>query len=155
MTKELFKFPIILIDGSVEDKKMKDSEMLGLPLDDSEPDIIYAEAECPYYDFLSVSDRWLPTEESFQNAKKGIFDACNVIFLNSGGFIVPMSKEEFRESLESFIEGFEIENTKPSKKKSKNEAEVKILKVSQKDVLEMLRKKLEEEDNEGDQFEKE
>jgi hypothetical protein len=117
MTKELFKFPIILIDGSMEDKKMKDSEILGLSLEDDEPDIIYAEAECPYYDFLSISDRWLPTEESFQNAKKGIFDACNVVFLNSGAFVVPMSKEEFREALDSFIDGYTEEEIKSTKKK--------------------------------------
>jgi hypothetical protein len=153
MTKELFKFPIILIDGSMEDKKMKDSEILGLSLEDDEPDIIYAEAECPYYDFLSISDRWLPTEESFQNAKKGIFDACNVVFLNSGAFVVPMSKEEFREALDSFIDGYteeEIKSTK--KKKSKGQPEVKILKLSDKDVLDMLKKKFEEEDA-GDQTE--
>jgi hypothetical protein len=153
MTKELFKFPIILIDGSMEDKKMKDSEILGLSLEDDEPDIIYAEAECPYYDFLSISDRWLPTEESFQNAKKGIFDACNVVFLNSGAFVVPMSKEEFREALESFIDGYNEEEIKSTKKKkSKGQPEVKILKLSDKDVLDMLKKKFEEEDA-GDQTE--
>jgi hypothetical protein len=153
MTKELFKFPIILIDGSMEDKKMKDSEMLGLSLEVDDPEIIYAEAECPYYDFLSISDRWLPTEESFQNAKKGIFDACNVVFLNSGAFIVPMSKEEFRESLDNFIENYDLDEVKPTKKKkSKGQPEVKILKLSEKDVLDMLRKKLEQED-EGEQSE--
>lgn len=153
MTKELFKFPIILIDGSMEDKKMKDSEILGLSLDDDDPDIIYAEAECPYYDFLSISDRWLPTHESFQNAKKGIFDACNVIFLNSGAFVVPMSKEEFRESLDNFIENYDLDEAKSTKKKkSKSQPEVKILKLSEKDVLDMLRKKLEQED-EGEQSE--
>jgi hypothetical protein len=146
MTKELFKFPIILIDGSVEDRKIKDSEMLGLTLENEDPDIIYAEAECPYYDFLSVSDRWLPTDSSFENAKKGIFDACNVLFLNSGAFIVPMPKEEFRESLETFMENYHADEEIATKKKKKSgsKAGVQILKLSEKDVLDMLRKKLEE-----------
>lgn len=151
MTKELFKFPIILIDGSVEDRKIKDSEMLGLTLENEDPDIIYAEAECPYYDFLSVSDRWLPTDSSFENAKKGIFDACNVLFLNSGAFIVPMSKEEFRESLENFMENYHAdEEIEIKKKKKSSKGEVKILKLSEKDVLDMLKKKLEEQDGETD-----
>ena len=152
MTKELFKFPIILIDGSVEERKIKDNEILGLDLENEDPDIIYAEAECPYYDFLSVSDRWLPTDSSFENAKKGIFDACNVLFLNSGAFIVPMSKEEFRESLENFIENYHTDEevTTKKKKRSGSKSEVKILKLSEKDVLDMLKKKLEEQDGELD-----
>lgn len=141
MTKELFKFPIIMIDGNVEEKKIKDSEMLGISLGEPEPDIIYGEAECPYYDFLSISDRWLPTDESFENAKKGKFDACNVVFLNSGGFIVPMSKEKFKKSLEDFIEGSSKEEKK-GKKKSKIPADVKILKLTEKDLLDMLTKKI-------------
>jgi hypothetical protein len=153
MIKELFKFPIIMIDGNIEEKKQKDSEMLGLSLGEPEPDIIYGEAECPYYDFLSISDRWLPTDESFDKAKNGEFDACNVVFLNSGGYIVPMSKEEFKEKLNKFIDSISEPAVKETKKgKSKVSTDVKILRLSEKDLLDMLGKKLEQED-EGEQSE--
>lgn len=149
MTKELFRFPIIMIDGNIEERKQKDIDALGISLGDPELDIIYGEAECPYYDFLSISDRWLPTDESFENAKNGKFDACNVIFLNSGAFIVPMSKEEFKKSLEKFIDRLDKEALKQKKGKSKSPSgDVKILKLTEKDVMDMLSKKLKEE--EGD-----
>lgn len=99
MLDKLFTFPIIMVDGDNEEKKGK----LGLPGDDN-LDIISGEADCPYYDFISVTDRWLPTEESFNRALDGDFDACYVLFANSGGYVVPWSRTRFKKELSKFIE---------------------------------------------------
>ncbi len=53
----LFKFPILMVDGTMEERK----NMLNLPSDDGELDLVQGFAECPYYDFVSIADRWLPT----------------------------------------------------------------------------------------------
>ena len=98
----LFTFPIIMIDGATEDKKEHNSEILGLPLDE-EVELIEGEACIPYYDFISVSDRWLPTDQSLQNAVEGKFEACGVLFAHSGTFIVPQNKKEFMRNLSKFI----------------------------------------------------
>ena len=98
----LFTFPIIMIDGASEDKKEHNSEILGLPLND-DIELIEGEACIPYYDFISVSDRWLPTEQSLQDAVEGKFDACGVLFAHSGTFIVPWSKEKFKKELTKFL----------------------------------------------------
>lgn len=100
--EHLFTFPIIMIDGASEDKKEHDSEILGIPLT-NDVEMIEGEACIPYYDFISVSDRWLPTDKSLQNAMERKFDACGVLFAHSGTFIVPWSKERFKKELEKFI----------------------------------------------------
>jgi hypothetical protein len=104
MTENLFKFPIILIDGSKEEEKEELSRLTGKDPDDDEADLIYAEQECPYWDFLSVGDRWLPTEESYQRALIRKFDACSVSFSRCGNFVVPWSKEKFKKKLSEFID---------------------------------------------------
>ena len=98
MLKDLFVFPIIMVDGDNEERK----DILGLS-NDAKLDVITGEAECPYYDFISVCDRWLPTDESFDNAMNGKFDACGVNFQQSGTFIVPWNKERFKRELSKFI----------------------------------------------------
>jgi hypothetical protein len=104
MLDTLFKFPIVMVDGDNEEKKHK----LGLPNEEA-VDIITGEAECPYYDLISITDRWLPTEDSFQNAMEGTFDACYVIFGASGSFVVPWNKEKFKEEYRKFMAGIEVD----------------------------------------------
>ncbi len=99
----LFTFPIIMVDGDNEDKKEQRHEILGIG-EEEEIDLIEGEACIPYYDFISVSDRWLPTEESFNNALGKKFDACGVLFANSGTYIVPWNKEKFKKELKKFID---------------------------------------------------
>lgn len=99
---KLFRFPIIMIDGDNEERKMEKNKLMDK--EEAEVDIIIGEAECPYYDFVSVTDRWLPTEESLEKALQGTFEACNVIFSQSGPFIVPWTRSKFKKELAKFIE---------------------------------------------------
>lgn len=95
----LFKFPILMVDGSVEEKKMK----LGLP-GEEELDIVQGYAECPFQDFVSVTDRWVPNNaESFEKAQQGEFEACFVVFSHSGNFIVPWTRDKFKKKYTEFV----------------------------------------------------
>lgn len=106
----LFTFPIIMVDGNNEDRKHEQGERLGLDTSD-EVDLIEGEASIPYYDFISISDRWLPTDASLQNALNGKFDACGVLFAHSGTFIVPWSKGKFISKLKRFMQALAPEET--------------------------------------------
>lgn len=98
MLEDLFVFPIVMVDGDAEEKKGS------LGIGEDEVDIIIGEAECPYNDFISVADRWLPTEESHSRALDGKFDACYVIFDGCGGYVCPWTKTKFKSKLRSFIQ---------------------------------------------------
>jgi len=104
---KLFAFPIIMIDGNREEEKEIERERLSSLInkieDEDELEIIIGEAECIATDLISISDRWLPTDESYERAIKGKFDACQVTFLHSGSFIVPWPKKRFKEKLYEFI----------------------------------------------------
>lgn len=104
MLDKLFVFPIVMIDGDNENRKARTSELTGLD-NEQEVDLIIGEAECPYYDFISVTDRWLPTEASLEKALEGTFEACAVEFANSGSFIIPWPKKKFKREFAKFIEG--------------------------------------------------
>lgn len=131
MLENLFKFPIIMVDGNKEEEKEREMQRLALDSGPREMDIIVGEAECPYTDFVSVSDRWLPSnEESFQNALKGKFDACSVYFFQSGTFLVPWTKSKFKEKLKKFIDSL------PEKDESSN---IKILSMTKDQFLEKLK----------------
>ena len=92
----LFKFPTVMIDGNNEERK----EKLAL---EEDVDVIIGYVECPYDDFIAIADRWLPNEESFKNALNGKFDACEVIFGQSGAHVVPWPREKFLSKLRDFI----------------------------------------------------
>lgn len=100
----LFEFPILMVDGTLEEKK----NVLGLK-DGSELDIVYGYAECPFHDFVSVSDRWIPTQESFEKAQDGRFDACFVIFSHSGSFVVPWTRQKFKKEYIKFVNSIVLE----------------------------------------------
>lgn len=102
MFENLFKFPVVMVDGNREEEKEREMQRLNLPSEQYEVDVIIGEAECPYYDFVSVTDRWLPTQESFQRAIQGKFDACSVLFSHSGTFVVPWPREKFKKALSKF-----------------------------------------------------
>lgn len=97
--QNLFRFPILMVDGTLEEKKT----MLGLPGQD-QLDVVQGFAECPFQDFVSVTDRWLPTSESFEKAQEGDFEACFVVFATSGHFIVPWTREKFKKEFQAFVE---------------------------------------------------
>lgn len=104
MLDDLFSFPIIMVDGDNEEKKQEQNSKLGLDQELGEVDIIEGEAECPFHDFVSVSDRWKPTDKSFDLALGGKFDACYVIFAQSGTYLVPWTKKKFKTELKKFID---------------------------------------------------
>ncbi len=99
----LFTFPIIMVDGDNEERKEERNSLLAID-NSGDVDIIEGQADVPYYDFISVSDRWKPTEESLNKAINGKFDACAVLFAHSGTFIVPWTKKKFLSELREFIE---------------------------------------------------
>lgn len=103
MLDKLFSFPIVMIDGDNEDRKARTSDIMALD-NEQVADMIMGEAECPYHDFVSVTDRWLPSEESFDKALEGKFEACGVVFLQSGTFVVPWNRKKFKRELNKFIE---------------------------------------------------
>jgi hypothetical protein len=122
MLGTLFKFPIVMVDGDNEERKHN----LGLP-GEEEVDIIVGEAECPYYDFISITDRWLPTEESVRRAMDREFDACYVVFGASGSFVVPWNKKRFKEEYRKFVEKMDPDTDKKS-------VQVRLVKETLKDI---------------------
>jgi hypothetical protein len=136
MLEELFTFPIVMIDGENEEKKQEDRERLGdilsKPSEDDEYDIIYGEAEYPYWDFIGVEDRWLPTSGSLQKAIDGKFDACIVKFVNVGQLLVPWSKKKFKSEITKFGEAY---NTK----KPAKDRELKVITLSPEQVEKIMK----------------
>ena len=123
MLNELFTFPIVMIDGDNEERKIKNKEqdeLLGLKRaeeqEDETYDIVFGEAEYPYWDFIGVEDRWLPSKESLEQALKGNFDACIVRFLHAGQLLVPWSKGKFKKELKKFAQAYELANPVREKK---------------------------------------
>jgi len=98
MLDDLFVFPIVMVDGDAEERKG------ALGMGEDQVDVIIGEAECLYEDFISVADRWLPTDESLSKAMAGKFDACYVIFDGCGGYVCPWTKTKFKRNLKAFIE---------------------------------------------------
>ena len=126
MLNELFTFPTVNIDGEYEEKKVKNREILGdNKLDDYE--MVFGEAEYPYWDFIGIEDRWLPTTESLERALEGKFDACVVRFVHTGQILVPWTRKKFKEKLREFIDAYESENPSQPEKKS----EFKIVTLTQ------------------------
>lgn len=120
----LFVFPIVMVDGDNEDRKSKQADMLNIGTD-SEIDLIEGEAECPYYDFVSVSDRWLPTQASLDKAIEGNFEACGVVFSSSGTFICSWNKKKFKRELAKFIKSLPEEEEIKFMTKEELERELK------------------------------
>lgn len=133
MLETLFPFPIIQVDRDNEEKKQR----LALPSDEkSGYDIVYAEAEYPYHDFIGIEDAWIPSDEkSFEEAKEGIFNVCMVKFVNIPQLLVPWSKKKFKDKLKAFIDKLH--------KEDENEPEVVALQITP-DQLKSLLTKIEE-----------
>jgi hypothetical protein len=111
MLEEFFKFPIVMIDGDNEERKVKDKQRFGdLPQageESEEYDMVFGEAEYPYWDFIGIEDRWLPSKESLQKALDNRFEACIVRFANVGQLLVPWTKKKFKAEILKFGEAYE------------------------------------------------
>lgn len=122
MLDEFFTFPIVMIDGENEERKLRESTKYGdipnaNPTEEQEYDMVYGEAEYPYWDFIGIEDRWLPSKESFDKALVGNFEACIVRFVNVGQLLVPWSKRKFKRELMKFAEDYEVKFPKTDSKK--------------------------------------
>lgn len=120
MLEHLFKFPIVMVDGDNEDRKMQNKERFGpFPNADEEDggdyDMVFGEAEYPHYDLIGIEDRWLPSKESFNKAMNGHFEACIVRFVNVGQLLVPWTKKKFKSALLKFVEDYNSIHPKESK----------------------------------------
>ena len=112
MLEHLFRFPVALVDGDNEERKMRAKRDMGdlpnQPQEVEEFDIIFGEAEYPYWDVIGMEDRWLPTKESFDKAMGGDFEACLVKFMHVGTVLVPWSKKKFKANLLKFADEYDI-----------------------------------------------
>ena len=119
MLDELFTFPIVMIDGDNEERKMRNKPDLGIQTDEPEEeyDMVFGEAEYPYFDFIGIEDRWLPSAQSLDKALTGKFEACMVRFLHVGQLLVPWSKRKFKSELVKFAEAYEVAHPKTQEKK--------------------------------------
>lgn len=104
----LFKFPIIMIDGDKEDEKNEYKRDLNISLED--PELIVGEVMVPHEDFLFIRDRWNLTSDSYEKALSGNFECCIVEFRECGSFIVPWKKEKFLKELNLFRQNLKPEN---------------------------------------------
>lgn len=122
MLDELFMFPIVMIDGDNEEKKIRDKERFGDLTNNEDPeeeyDMIFAEAEYPYWDFIGIEDRWLPSTESFKRALGGKFEGCIVRFLHAGQLLVPWTKKKFKSEIQKFQEQYDQTHPKQDKKQT-------------------------------------
>jgi len=125
MIKELFRFPIVMIDGDNEERKSAENKLLGRVSEDVPPeeyDMVFGEAEYPYWDFVGVEDRWLPSKTSLEKAMDGKFEACIVRFANVGQLLVPWTRKKFKAEIAKFAEQYELE--KAAKESEKKEIRV-------------------------------
>lgn len=100
---EMFKFPRVMVDG---DNEMAKKSLYSGSANEPELDIVIGEVECPYFALISISEKWMPNENSFQKAfQDGKFDACLVTFANLGEFLVPWTKEKFKKEYTKFVGG--------------------------------------------------
>lgn len=130
MLDELFVFPIIMIDGDNEERKIKNKPDLGLPDQDEEEeyDMIFGEAEYPYWDFIGIEDRWLPSTESFNKAMDSKFEGCMVRFLHAGQLLVPWTKKKFKAEIAKFADQYETSH--PAKQQTEKKATIPIITLS-------------------------
>jgi len=135
MMNELFNFPIVMIDGDNEERKSAEDRLLGRVSNDepTEYDMIFGEAEYPYFDFVGIEDRWLPSKESVEKAIDGKFDACIVRFASVGQLLVPWSRKKFKAEIAKFAEQYEAE--KAAKESEKREIRVITLTPQQLDGI--------------------
>lgn len=136
MMKELFKFPIVMVDYDNEERKSAEDRLLGKIGDEEsspELDMIFGEAEYPYWDFIGIEDRWLPRKQSVDSAINGKFDACTVRFANVGQLLVPWTKNKFKKEITKFSEEYELT-------KSDDKKEIKIVNLTAEQYQEILNK---------------
>lgn len=132
MLDELFNFPIVMIDGDNEERKMRNKPDLGIPEieeNEDEYDMVFGEAEYPYFDFIGIEDRWLPNTESLDKALTGKFEACMVRFLHVGQLLVPWSRRKFKAELVKFADAYELAH--PVKQEKKPELRIMALSAEQ------------------------
>ncbi len=103
MTEILFTFPVVLVEGNIEEKRSLYNTV------DDDIDYCIGEIDCDPYDFTSVMDMWMPTKDSLEKAKEEQkFDACVVTFKGLGSFLVPWTKKKFKAELDKFVDSMSV-----------------------------------------------
>ncbi len=125
MLDKLFKFPIVMVDGNKEEEKERFRSLTNKDHEPTEVDIIIGEAEQPYFDLVGITDRWMPDDASFEDAKRKVFNACAVTFMHTGSFIVPWNKAKFKKKFKEFVD-------KLPKDIEQDDTHIHILKLSNK-----------------------
>lgn len=141
--RELFKFPIVMIDGDNEERKSASNRLMGMGIGEEgvpdEYDIIYGEAEYPYWDFIGIEDRWIPSKASAENAMNGKFDACFVKFANVGHILVAWPRKKFKAELKKFIEEYEKEEKEKKEKETENR-EIRVINLTAEELSNLMNK---------------
>jgi hypothetical protein len=94
---DMFKFPIIMINGDEEEERLRNGESI------DNPDIIIGTCEQPYYDLCGIKDAWKIGTDSHARAVQGKFDACMVTFERGGTYIVPWTRSKFKQEYYKFL----------------------------------------------------
>jgi hypothetical protein len=133
--EDLFTFPVVMVDGENEERKEKEAHLLNREENEGY-DIVYGEAEYPYYDFVGIEDRWLPDQESLEKALNGKFDACIVKFTNVPQLLVPWPKDKFKKELKKFSEN--RQKMAQSMSLDGNNPQISVMRLSPKQAAEFL-----------------
>lgn len=140
MIDELFLFPIVSLDGDKEDARRrqmeKENDIIGNDEVDYEPEMYFAEAEYPHWDFVGIQDHWLPTKKSqYRALKKQEFDACIVRFLNVGQLLVPWTKKKFKAEIQKFAEEYALKHPKPG---SEDDKELMVVNLTDEQLAKLM-----------------
>lgn len=103
MLENLFTFEVLVLDLLNEKRKSEIDNLLPDNIAPSDIELVVIKAEYPYEEFRSVEDAWIPNPEGFEEASKGIFNACLVRFKDADPMLVPWTRSVFKKRLKDFI----------------------------------------------------
>lgn len=126
---DFFKFPCVMVDG---DNEMSKKTLYSGSGNEPVLDVVIGEAECPYFALIGLSDKWMPDEESFNNAlEHREFNACLVTIANIGQYLVPWNKEKFKKEYRKFVESVKAKEPKTTQVLLLTEEQMKQLENEQ------------------------
>lgn len=101
-----FSLPTIHIDGDYEVTKEEKKEKSGLGEVEFNPEFLICETDiAPDDEVVFLTEAWYPSEEGFEYARdNNKFLCCRVTFMNSGTFLVDMTKKKFKKLWSDFKE---------------------------------------------------
>lgn len=102
-----FSLPTIHIDGDYEVTKEERKEKTGFGEVEFNPEYLICETDIsPNDEVVYITEAWYPSEGGFEYARdNNKFLCCRVTFMNSGTFLVDMTKKKFRKLWSDFKDG--------------------------------------------------